>query len=201
MSRWAQGRGNHSWSLWYAYLALWPGSLRCICRYEGGHSLFGRCERCSRNMLLGLCGLVTIFDPSEMTLYREKLPTLTPCKSFQRLKAVAGGWWETCSETKCVVPASSWYFPRNISPKNGFNGFSLFFFPFSSFVLCCCLRVLRNHFNTSNARFSGSGSLAGATKSDGCSAQYAENSVTLWGDRRKGGAVKEDKSPLNVAID
>ena len=49
-------------------------------------------------------------------------------------------------------------------------------------------------------RFSGPDSRAGATKRDGCSAQYVLNSTIDWGDRRKGGAVSDERSPLNVAI-
>lgn len=107
----------------------------------------------------------------------------------------------TCSATRFVVPITSSHFPRKSSPKNGFKGFTFFFFPVSSLLLCCCFSVLRNHFNTSNTRFSGSGSWAGATNSDGCSHQYAENSVTDCGERMKGGAVREKRSPLKVAID
>lgn len=61
--------------------------------------------------------------------------------------------------------------------------------------------MLRNHFNTNSARFSGSGSLAGATNRHGCSAQYAENSTIDWEERRKGGAVRDARSPLNEASD
>lgn len=61
--------------------------------------------------------------------------------------------------------------------------------------------MLKNHFNTSKARFSGSGSLAGATKSEGCSAQYAENSTIDCEESRNGGAVRDARSPLKVAID
>ena len=50
-------------------------------------------------------------------------------------------------------------------------------------------------------RFSGSDSRAGATKREGCSAQYVENSIIDWGDRRNGGAVRVERSPLKVAID
>jgi len=49
--------------------------------------------------------------------------TCTLCSSFHIQYAVAGGWWLTCSETKCVVPDSSSHFPRKSSPRNGFNGF------------------------------------------------------------------------------
>lgn len=107
----------------------------------------------------------------------------------------------TCSDTRLVVPASSTHLPMNISPRKGFRGFMRFFFPFSSRLLCCCFNVLKNHFRTSNARFSGSGSLAGATNSEGCSAQYAENSIIDCEDRRIGGAVRDARSPLNVARD
>jgi hypothetical protein len=61
--------------------------------------------------------------------------------------------------------------------------------------------VLRNHFKTNNALFSGSGSIARAINREGCSAQYAENSTRDVEERMKGGAVKEDKSPLNEAMD
>ena len=106
----------------------------------------------------------------------------------------------TCSDTSCVVPEASSHFPRNSSPRNGFNGF--FSDPNLSFLLLYdCFNVLRNHFNTSRARFAGSGSEAGATKMDGCSVQYAENSVRDVVPRMKGGAVMEERSPLNDAID
>jgi hypothetical protein len=61
--------------------------------------------------------------------------------------------------------------------------------------------VLRNHFSTSSARFAGSGSAAGATKRDGCSAQYDEYSVSDVDDRMNGGAVRDDRSPEKDAID
>ena len=41
----------------------------------------------------------------------------------------------------------------------------------------------------------------GSTNKSGCSAQYCEYSLKEVGDKMKGGAVKEDKSPLNSAID
>lgn len=61
--------------------------------------------------------------------------------------------------------------------------------------------MLRNHFRTSNDRLAGSGSRAGATKREGCSFQYAENSVSEVVPRMKGGAVMEERSPLKEAID
>lgn len=54
--------------------------------------------------------------------------------------------------------------------------------------------------STDNARLEVSGSCEGATKREGCSAQYAGNSASEVVDRMKGGAVKEERSPLNVAI-
>lgn len=36
---------------------------------------------------------------------------------------------------------------------------------------------------------------------DGCVDQYEENSVRDCDDRIKGGAVKDERSPLNEAID
>jgi hypothetical protein len=106
----------------------------------------------------------------------------------------------TCSEINSVVPASSCHFPRNNSPRNGFSGF--FSFPYLSLRLAyCCFRVLRNHFKTNNARFWGSFSWAGATNIVGCSAQYDENSTRDFADKMKGGAVKEDRSPVNEAKD
>lgn len=54
--------------------------------------------------------------------------------------------------------------------------------------------------STDNARLEASDSCEGATKREGCSAQYAGNSVNEVVDRMKGGAVKEERSPLNVAI-
>lgn len=78
----------------------------------------------------------------------------------------------TCSLIRVVSPtsASASHFPRKSSPKKGFRGF----FSEPSFSLreqYCWWRVLRNHFRTARALFSGSGSLAGATRSPGCSAQ------------------------------
>lgn len=106
----------------------------------------------------------------------------------------------TCSETSFVVPASSSHLPKNSSPRKGFNGF--FSEPSSSLrLLYCCFRVLRNHFSTSKARFAGSSSEAGATKIDGCSAQYEENSTSEVVPRMKGGAVREARSPLKEAMD
>lgn len=76
----------------------------------------------------------------------------------------------TCSETSCVVPASSSHFPRNNSPKKGFRGF--FSDPnLSLLLLYDDFNVVKNHFKTSRARFAGSGSEAGATNIDGCSVQ------------------------------
>jgi hypothetical protein len=61
--------------------------------------------------------------------------------------------------------------------------------------------VLRNHLKTRSALFAGSDSLAGATKSSGCSAQYAEYSTSDVPERMKGGAVREERSPLKEAMD
>lgn len=106
----------------------------------------------------------------------------------------------TCSDTNCVVPAASSHFPMNSSPRNGFSGF--FSDPNLSFLLLYdCFNVLRNHFNTSRARFAGSCSKAGATKMDGCSVQYAENSVRDVVPKMNGGAVIDERSPLKDAID
>ena len=106
----------------------------------------------------------------------------------------------TCSDTNCVVPAASSHLPRNSSPRKGFNGF--FSDPNLSFLLLYdCFNVLRNHFKTSRARFAGSCSEAGATKMDGCSVQYAENSVREVVPRMNGGAVTDERSPLKDAID
>ena len=106
----------------------------------------------------------------------------------------------TCSDINSVVPASSSHFPRNSSPKNGFRGF--FSDPnLSLLLLYDDFNVERNHFRTSKARFAGSGSEAGATNIEGCSVQYAENSVREVVPRIKGGAVKDERSPLNEAMD
>ena len=76
----------------------------------------------------------------------------------------------TCSETSFVVPASSSHFPRNSSPRNGFNGF--FSEPSLSLLLQYCdFNTLKYHLNTSRARLAGSFSAAGATKIVGCSVQ------------------------------
>ena len=109
----------------------------------------------------------------------------------------------TCSLTNLVRPFTSpsgSKLAKNNSPRKAFKGF---FTPsFSSRpAYCCCLRAARNHFNTSKARFCGSGSEAGATKIDGCSAQYAGNSTADFVARTKGGAVMLLRSPRIVAID
>lgn len=38
-------------------------------------------------------------------------------------------------------------------------------------------------------------------KTGGCVAQYEENSVKDWDDKINGGAVRDERSPLNEAID
>lgn len=58
-----------------------------------------------------------------------------------------------------------------------------------------------NHFKTSMARLAASFSAAGATKTEGCSVQYDENSVRDLVERMKAGAVMVERSPLNEAID
>jgi len=50
-------------------------------------------------------------------------------------------------------------------------------------------------------RFCLSASDAGATRTEGISAQYAENSVSEVVDRMKAGAVRDERSPLKEAID
>ena len=60
---------------------------------------------------------------------------------------------------------------------------------------------MRNHLSTNKARFAGSCSFAGATKTDGFSVQYAENSVREIVPTMKGGAVTEERSPLKEAKD
>lgn len=98
------------------------------------------------------------------------------------------------------MPASSSHFPKNSSPKKGLSGF--FSFPYCSLRLAyCCLRVVKNHLSTSKALLAGSSSLDGAAKTLGCSHQYELNSVRLVEDRMKGGAVKEERSPLKEAMD
>ena len=99
-----------------------------------------------------------------------------------------------------MVPDASSHFPKNSSPKKGFKGF--FSFPnFSLRLAYCCLSVDKNHFNTRSARFLGSCSFAGATKRAGCSAQYELNSTNEVEERINGGAVRDDKSPENDAMD
>jgi hypothetical protein len=106
----------------------------------------------------------------------------------------------TCSLTRRVSPAASSHLPRNSSPKKGFSGF--FSLPsFSLRLAYCCLSVLRNHFSTSNMRFAASFSAAGATKTEGCSVQYEENSTRDVVERMKAGAVMDDRSPLKDAMD
>jgi hypothetical protein len=58
-----------------------------------------------------------------------------------------------------------------------------------------------NHLSTRRARLAGSVSLAGAAKRSGCSHQYEENSVRETLERMKGGAVREERSPLKEAMD
>jgi len=114
--------------------------------------------------------------------------------------AVTGGWCETCSETRCVIPVSSSQRPMNSSPRNGFKGF----FSEPSFSLLeqyCCFKVFSSHLRTSSARLAGSGSRVGATNKDAFSAQYAENSTRDCVERMNAGAVREERSPLNEAID
>jgi hypothetical protein len=106
----------------------------------------------------------------------------------------------TCSLINSVVPASSSHFPRKSSPRNGFRGF--FSLPYCSLRLAyCCFSVVKNHLSTRRARFAGSGSLDGATNTEGCSHQYELNSVRLVDERMKGGAVRLERSPLKDAID
>jgi len=98
------------------------------------------------------------------------------------------------------VPASSTDFPRKSSPRKGLRGF--FSLPnFSDRLAYCNFNVARNHFRTSRARFWGSFSAAGATKIEGCFAQYEENSVRLVDERMNGGAVRDERSPEKVAMD
>jgi hypothetical protein len=51
------------------------------------------------------------------------------------------------------------------------------------------------------ARLAGSFSAAGATKTEGCSVQYDENSVRDFVERIKAGAVMVERSPLKDAMD
>jgi len=98
------------------------------------------------------------------------------------------------------VPASSSHLARKSSPRKGLRGF--FSLPrFSLLLAYCCLRVVRNHLRTSSARLAGSGSAAGATKTDGCAVQYAENSTREVPLRMKGGAVRDDRSPEKEVMD
>lgn len=108
----------------------------------------------------------------------------------------------TCSLIRVVSPTSlsSSHFPKKSSPKKGLRGF--FSLPsFSLRLQYCWWSVVRNHFKTKSALFAGSGSLAGAMKIAGCSAQYAEYSTSDVEERMKGGAVREDRSPLKDAMD
>lgn len=132
-------------------------SIDVDCRREGG---FGGDMSCESDSML----VVPNITSSNWWMMATLISTLPFQLSSQTTHL-------TCSATSFVVPDPSTHFPKNNSPRNGFRGFMRFFFPFSSLLLCCSFRVLRNHFNTNSARFSGSGSLAGATNSDGCSAQ------------------------------
>lgn len=127
----------------------------------------------------------------------------------RRLPGLAGagriyGWRQeaylTCSLINSVLPAASSQCPRKSSPRNGFRGF--FSLPYCSLLLAyCCLSVVRNHFSTSRARLAGSASSAGAANTEGCSDQYELNSVRLVEERMKGGAVRDERSPLKDAMD
>lgn len=106
----------------------------------------------------------------------------------------------TCSLTSSVSPEASVHLPRKSSPRKGFKGF--FSEPsFSFLVAYCCFNVDKNHLSTSIDLFCASGSAAGATSSEGISAQYAENSVSDVVLRMKAGAVMDERSPLNEAMD
>ena len=59
---------------------------------------------------------------------------------------------------------------------------------------------MRNHVKTRSARFDGETSAAGAMNREGCSDQYAGYSANDVVERMNGGAVKEERSPLNDAI-
>lgn len=119
------------------------------------------------------------------------LPYFTPCLGCAYL---------TCSLTSWVVPAWSSHLPKKSSPRKGLSGF--FSLPsFSDRLAYCCFNVLKNHFSTSMARLAGSCSAAGATKTEGCSVQYDENSVRDFVDRIKAGAVMVERSPLKDAMD
>lgn len=125
----------------------------------------------------------------------------TECQHLPR-KEFSMGTHLTCSLINWVVPVSSspFHLPRNSSPRNGFSGF--FSLPSLSLRLAyCCFSVLKNHLRTRAARLAGSGSRVGATKSEGCSVQYAEYSVRDVDERMNGGAVREDRSPLKDAMD
>ena len=61
--------------------------------------------------------------------------------------------------------------------------------------------MLKNHLRTAKARLAGSCSEAGATKRLGCSAQYEEYSTRDVLLRMNGGAVSDERSPENDAID
>lgn len=126
----------------------------------------------------------------------ENLATVEACYG------IIGATHLTCSLYKLVSPnsASACHLPTKSSPRKGLSGF--FSLPsFSLRLQYCWCRVVRNHLRTRRARFSGSASLAGATKTAGCSAQYAEYSVSEVEDKIKGGAVSEERSPVKEAID
>lgn len=100
------------------------------------------------------------------------------------------------------------HFPTNTSPKNGFKGF--FSDPMDSLrEQYCDFKVEINHLTTANIRnnsggvpsLSGSVMKEGSKNKSGCSAQYSEYSVNETGERMNGGAVKDERSPLNDEID
>lgn len=75
----------------------------------------------------------------------------------------------------------------------------------------CERKVRMNHLVTAIMRFTANAACSslvvplpmafGAIKRSGCSPQYCEYSTKEVGDKMKGGAVNDDKSPLYEAID
>lgn len=133
--------------------------------------------------------------------------------------AVTGGWWDTCSERRMVSPrvgSEEIHLPTNTSPRKGFNGF--FSDPIDSLREQYCERSVEMKYLVTAITRRRVGSdvneapvadesieslliLLAATNKSGCSPQYCENSHNDVLDKIKGGAVNDDKSPLNEAID
>ena len=114
--------------------------------------------------------------------------------------ALTSASYLTCSLTSLVVPASSSHRARKTSPRNAFKGFLT---PSSGDrpAYCWFRSAEMNHLRTRRARSAGSSDPAGATNTDGLSAQKAGNSTVDFVSSTKGGAVIFERSPRMTEID